>query len=156
MNNFYLFIYFMSVLGLLCCACIFSGLRWAGAPLQLLCAGFSFGDFCCRALALAARASAVVTPRLWSTGSIVVVHGLSCSPACGILLDQGLNLCLLHWQVESLQLSDQGSPRKMLLIAMIRWPNLIWFQDCLTLYFTRSSRMLGPFFFSLPPSTVLV
>ena len=30
--------------------------------------------------------------------------------ACGIFLDQGSNLCLLHWQVDSLPLSYQGSP----------------------------------------------
>ena len=28
--------------------------------------------------------------------------GLSCSTACGIFPDQGLNPCLLHWQVDSL------------------------------------------------------
>ena len=33
--------------------------------------------------------SVVVVPRFWSTGSIVVVHGLSCSVACRIFLDQG-------------------------------------------------------------------
>ena len=27
-----------------------------------------------------------------------MAHGLSCSRACGILLDQGLNPCLLHWK----------------------------------------------------------
>ena len=30
------------------------------------------------------------------TGSVVVVHGLSCSVACGIFPDQGLNRCPLH------------------------------------------------------------
>ena len=35
----------------------------------------------------------VVAPRLQSTGSIVGVHGLSCSAACGIFPDQGLNQC---------------------------------------------------------------
>ena len=35
---------------------------------------------------------------LWNTDSVVVAHGLSCSAACGIFLDQGLNSCLLHWQ----------------------------------------------------------
>ena len=30
--------------------------------------------------------------------------------ACGILLDQGSNLCPLHWQVDSLPLNHQGSP----------------------------------------------
>ena len=34
-------------------------------------------------------------------GSVVVVHGLSCSAACGIFLDQGMNLCPLHWQADS-------------------------------------------------------
>ena len=29
---------------------------------------------------------------------------------CGIFLDQGGILCLLHWQVDSLPLSHQGSP----------------------------------------------
>ena len=33
---------------------------------------------------------------LWSTGSIVVAHGLSHFPACGIFTNQGSNLCLLH------------------------------------------------------------
>ena len=47
---------------------------------------------------------------LRSKGSIVVVHRLSCPVACGILRDQGLNPCLLHWQTDSLPLSHQGSP----------------------------------------------
>ena len=46
----------------------------------------------------------------WSTGSVVVACGLSCSAACGFFLDQGSNLCLPHWQVASLPLSHQGSP----------------------------------------------
>ena len=40
--------------------------------------------------------------------SVVVAQGLSCSVACGILLDQGWNPCLLHCQVDSLPLSHQG------------------------------------------------
>ena len=47
---------------------------------------------------------------LWSRGSIVVAHRLSCSVACGIFLDQRWNSCLLHWQVDSLPLSYQGGP----------------------------------------------
>ena len=42
-------------------------------------------------------------------GSVVVVHGFSCFAACGILSDQGSNLCLLHWQADSLPLSHQGT-----------------------------------------------
>ena len=58
------------------------------------CGGFS----CCRARALA------------STHSVISVHGLSCSEARGIFPDQGLNPCLLHWQVDCLPPSHQGSP----------------------------------------------
>ena len=36
-----------------------------------------------------------------SAASVVVVHGLSCSAACGIFPDQGSNPCLLHWQADS-------------------------------------------------------
>ena len=43
--------------------------------------------------------------------SVGVAHGLSCSAACGIFLEQGLNPCL-HWQVDSLLLSHQGSPNR--------------------------------------------
>ena len=77
-----LFFYFiLTVLGLLCC--VGSSLVAAiGGYFSLLCAGFSL-----RRLFL-----------LWSMGSVVVAYGLSCSTACGIFLDQGSNLCLLHWQ----------------------------------------------------------
>ena len=47
---------------------------------------------------------------LQSAGSVVVAHGLSCSAACGIFPDQGLNPCPLHWQVDSQPLRHQGSP----------------------------------------------
>ena len=30
-----------------------------------------------------------------------MAHGLSCSTACGIFPDQGLNPCPLHWQADS-------------------------------------------------------
>ena len=38
-------------------------------------------------------------------GSVVVVHGLS-STACGVFLEQGLNLYFLHWQADSVPLSQ--------------------------------------------------
>ena len=56
--------------------------------------------------------SVVVVPGLWSIDSKVVVHGPSRSLACGIRPTYGLNLCLLHWQVDSLPLSHQGSPNR--------------------------------------------
>ena len=59
---------------------------------------------------------------LWSTDSRV--HGLqslwhvgfSCSTAHGIFPDQGSNLCLLQWLMNSLPLSHhQGSPKQVVL-----------------------------------------
>ena len=41
---------------------------------------------------------------------MVVAHRLSCSVACGVLPDQGLNPCLLHWQADSSPLNHHGSP----------------------------------------------
>ena len=70
------------------------------------CGGFSS----CGARALGMRASVVVARGLQSTGSVVVVHGLSCSAAGGIFPDQGSNPCPLHWQVDSQPLRHQGSP----------------------------------------------
>ena len=49
------------------------------------CDGFSL----CRAQALGTRAS------------VVAAHGLSCSAACGIFLQQGSNLRPQHWQADS-------------------------------------------------------
>ena len=43
-------------------------------------------------------------------GSVVVAHRPSCSAACGIFPDQGLNPCSLHWQADSQPLRHQGSP----------------------------------------------
>ena len=53
---------------------------------------------------------------LWLQGSVVLVHGLSCSMASGIFLDQGSNLCLLHCQADSLPLSQQGSLKELLCV----------------------------------------
>ena len=61
----------------------------------------------------------------WAAGaraSVVVALGLSCSVACGILPDQGLNLCPLHWQADSSPLSYQGSLRRE--IFMVKWARL--------------------------------
>ena len=37
-----------------------------------------------------------------STGLVIVVQGLTCLAACGIFQDEGLNPCLLRWQLDSL------------------------------------------------------
>ena len=57
---------------------------------------------------LVAVASLAVEPRsraqglqeVQLVGSAVVAYRLSCPRACGIFLDQGLNLCLLRWQAD--------------------------------------------------------
>ena len=72
-----------------------------------------------RASAFVARGSVAAAPGLQSTGSADVVHGLGCSVACGIFLDQGLNLCLLHWQADSLPLGHQGSLKLYFLSATV-------------------------------------
>ena len=55
---------------------------------------------------------------LWGsrhTGSVVEVHGLRDSKACGIFPYQVSNLCCLHWYVDSYPLCHQGSPHWALL-----------------------------------------
>ena len=98
---------------------VFLQLWRAGAPLQLQaqasrCSGVS----CCRAWALdhmsfSSCSSQAIEYRLNACGALAQ---LSCSTACGIFSDQGSNLCLLHWQVDSLPLSLQGSHPVSLLI----------------------------------------
>ena len=68
--------------------------EWAHS---LLCRGFSSGDFCfwgAQALDTQAAAVAVCGRSSWA-------HGLSCSVAYGISLDQGLNWCPLHFKADS-------------------------------------------------------
>ena len=43
-------------------------------------------------------------------GSVVVAHGPSCSAACGIFPDQGLNPCPLHWQADSIHCATREAP----------------------------------------------
>ena len=72
-----------------------------------ICGGFS----CCRAWAPGHVGSVVVASGLQSTGTVVEVHRFTCSVAYSFFPDQGLNPCLLHWQVDSLPLSCQGGPQ---------------------------------------------
>ena len=53
------------------------------------------GLSCCRAQAPDTQAQ------------VIVAHGPSCSVACGIFPDQGLNPCPLHWQADSQPLCHQ-------------------------------------------------
>ena len=54
-------------------------------------------------------ASLVVEHGLQSLNSVLVVLGLRCPLACGILPDQGSNQCPLHWCVDSQPLDRQES-----------------------------------------------
>ena len=69
--------------------------------------------------------SAAVAPGLRSTGSTVLVHRLSCSVPCGIVPDQESNLCPLHWQVDCLKLSHQGSTQSALKTTTTTTKNFI-------------------------------
>ena len=72
-----------------------------------------WGPLCCGVWT--SHCSAHLPCPLWSTGSrykgsVVVVHGLSCHSACGILPEPGSNPCLLHWQMDSQPLDHSRSP----------------------------------------------
>ena len=107
---------FFSVLGLPCC--------W-GFSLVVASRGYSLVVLCRLLMAVAslvgehrlqgAQASVVELSGLQSIDSIVVVHRLRCSVACGILPDEGSNLCILHWQADSSPRSHQGRPQWFLM-----------------------------------------
>ena len=82
------------------------------------CSGFS----CCKAWALGRWGFSSFGMRLPGSGAqtqSLWCMGLSCSVACGIFPDQGWNPCLLHWQVDYLPLSHQGSQRVMFYLVGI-------------------------------------
>ena len=120
-NNFICLIYYLVSFGyagsfLAAWAFLQSWQEWA--TLQLRYAGFSLwwllllqttGSRAHRVQKLWQMGIVVAIPWLQSTGSIVGVHGLSRSAACGIFADQGSNPCVLHWQEDSLPLSHQES-----------------------------------------------
>ena len=99
----------MAALGLRCCPWAFSSCGERGLPFIAMHRLLSeVVSLCCGAQAVGTRASVVAARELSSCGLRAlerrlssVVHRLSCSAACGIFLDQGSNLCPLHWQVDS-------------------------------------------------------
>ena len=94
-----LFIYlFLAVLGLRFCARV-SLVAASGGHSSSRCAGLSLS----RPLLLRSTGSR-------RAGLVIVAHGPSCFEACGILPDQGSNLCPLHWQADSQPLHHEGSP----------------------------------------------
>ena len=89
----HLFIIILAVLGLHCCVRVLSICGQWG-----LLSGWGAG-------AADGGGFLALKRRLSSCG-----HRLSCSEARGIFLNQGLNLCLLDWQVDSYPLDHRGSP----------------------------------------------
>ena len=127
----------MAVLGL-CCCCVgfFSGTALGVVHGLLIAVASLVRSTGCRSVG-----SFSAAPRLQSSGSIVV-HRLNRSAACGIFLDQILNLCLLNWQADSFPLGHQGSPvlerlMKYFLISLPRKPGsfIVFFFLCLLHYF---------------------
>ena len=105
--KFYLF---LAALGLHCCVRAFSscgerGLLFVSVRRLLIAVAslllWSTGSRRMGFSSCGVRALVVVACRLWSAGSVVVAHGLSCSATCGIFPDQGLNPRPLHWQADS-------------------------------------------------------
>ena len=82
----------------------FSPVAVRGGYSSLICKGFSSQWL----LLLRNTGSMLAGFRCYSTQtSEVVAYRLSCSEASGIFLDQGSNLCLLHWQADSYPLCQQ-------------------------------------------------
>ena len=117
-----LFVFFLAPLGLRGCVQAFSGCGKRGilsswGALASHCGGF----FCCRTQALGCMNSVVVA-----------AHRLRSPKTCGIFPDQGLNLCPLHWQVDSKPLDHQESPICVYFMTVI---HVIWsYREILIFY----------------------
>ena len=61
-----------------------------------------------------------VASRHRAQASVAAVLRLTCPTACGVFLDQGLNLCLLCWQVDSLPLLA-GKPHLPFFFFIFIW-----------------------------------
>ena len=101
-KRFYLFIvWFLAALGLCCCSAFSS----CGEQRLLFIA----------MLKLLVRVASYSRAQALEHRIIVVVHGLGCPQNVGSFLDQGSNLCPLHWQVDSEPLDHQGRSLVLLL-----------------------------------------
>ena len=106
---FRIYFIFLAALGLRCCTRAFSSCDERGLLFVVLCVLLIAVASLAVEHGLQARGlqqlcrvdSVVVACELQSAGSVVVVHRLSCSTACGIFPDQGSNPCPLHWQADS-------------------------------------------------------
>ena len=86
------------------------------------------------------QAPVIVACGLQTEGSVVVVHGLSCSEACGLFPDQRSNPSPLSWQVDSYPLHPPpGKPMYMVLgkgptsflsMWISNYTSTIYWRDC--------------------------
>ena len=110
---------FWAVLSLGCCTGAFSSC--SGQELLFLmvhglshCSVFS----CCGAPALECMGFSSRGSQALSAGSVVMVHEHSCPAACGILQDQGSNLCPLHWGSRLLTTGPPGKSQQLLTVFL--------------------------------------
>ena len=100
---------FLTVLDLCCCVGFSPVVARRGSSPVV---GFSWPWpllFCCRVWARGLAGFGSCRSQAQEHRVNSCVHRLSYSAACRVLLDQRLNLCLLHWRVDSFPLSHQGS-----------------------------------------------
>ena len=71
-----------------------------------------------QASVVAEAGSVVVASRLQHTGSVAVVHWLSCFAACEIFLDERLKPCLPCWQADYYPLCHQRTLAEYLIYKM--------------------------------------
>ena len=111
----------------------FLKLLWAWATLHYFSQGWlvllwSTGSVTCGLQKLWYLGSAVVVPEPKSTDLVTVAHGLSCSLACGIFMDQGWNPCLIHtgWWILYYWTTREASPHYFCWGKknMTSWPEL--------------------------------
>ena len=89
----------------------FVQLQWAGATLCWGAQASQYAHFSsCVVQAPGTQASAIVIQGLRALAQELRHKAFRCSEGCAIFLDQGLDLCSLHRQVDSYPLYHQGSP----------------------------------------------
>ena len=94
-----------------CCMKTFSSCSEQGLLFLVMCGVSLPWHLCCRETGSLAPARAEYRlSGCLAQAPAVVAHGLSCSMACGTLLDQGSNLWPLHWQVDFYPVYHQGRP----------------------------------------------
>ena len=93
--GFVLFCFVLATLGLFCFSGASSGCGEQGLLFVVM------HRLLVAVASLSSWVSVAVARVLFSTGLIVVAHGLSCSATCGTFPNQGSNPCPLHWQVDS-------------------------------------------------------